>query len=101
VAQSTAPRHFRPYRSEEEILRLISAFEACALPRAEWTHQAHLTVGYWYLSRYPKDEATTLIRESIQKYNHACGVVTTKESGYHETITLFYVWLINKVAKGR
>ena len=85
-----------PYRSSEEIERLISAFESCTLPRAGWTHRAHLTVGLWYLSQYSQEKATALIRESIQKYNHACGVITTKEGGYHETITLFYVWLISK-----
>src|SRR3712207_1988725 len=84
------------YRSSEEIERLISAFESCTLPRAEWTHRAHLTVGLWYLLHHPKEEATALIRESIQKYNHACGIITTRESGYHETITLFYVWLIGR-----
>jgi len=96
MTEQTATSHFLPYHSEAEILQLISAFESCSLPREEWTHQAHLTVGYWYLSRLPREEATALIRESIQKYNHACGVVTTKEGGYHETITLFYVWVINK-----
>ncbi len=85
-----------PFGGRDEIERLVSEFESCTLPRDEWNHRAHLTVGLWYLASRPLKEATGLIRASIQKYNHACGIVTTKESGYHETITLFYVWAIGK-----
>ena len=92
--------NLEPFHTTEEIERIISAFEACTLPRGEWNHRAHLTVGLWYLAKHEKARATNLIRESIQKYNDACGIVQTKESGYHETITLFYVWLVSKYLKG-
>lgn len=84
------------FHTAEEIELLVLAFESCNLPRKEWNHRAHLTVGLWYLVKYDKAQATNLIRESIQKYNHACGIIQTKDSGYHETITLFYVWLVGK-----
>jgi hypothetical protein len=84
------------FRTSEEIERLVAAFESCTLPREEWNHRAHLTVGLWYLAKHEKAQATHLIRESIQRYNHACGIIQTKENGYHETITLFYVWLVSK-----
>jgi hypothetical protein len=85
-----------PYRTSAEVLRLVREFEACTLPRAEWTHHAHLTVGLWYLLRHDALAATSLIRDRIKRYNEACGVETTRTSGYHETITLFYVWAIGK-----
>lgn len=88
--------NFKAYKSSIEVEELISAFESCTLPRSEWTHRAHLTVGMWYLLQHSKEKATVLIRESIRKYNQACGILTTKESGYHETITLFYVHVISK-----
>lgn len=90
----------QPFRTSEEIERLVSAFESCTLPRAEWNHRAHLTVGLWYLAKHEKAQATRLIRENIRKYNHACGIIQTKDSGYHETITLFYVWLVSKYLSG-
>jgi hypothetical protein len=83
-----------PFYTSEEIERLVSAFEARTLPRAEWNHRAHLTVGLCYLVKYEKSQAINLIRESIRRYNHACGILQTKDSGYHETITLFYVWVV-------
>jgi hypothetical protein len=86
-------------RTLDEIEHLISAFEACTLPRERWSHHAHLTVGLWYLVRHEKREATEMIRRNIQKYNRAHGIVTTKTSGYHETITLFFIRVVSKYLK--
>ncbi|GAB4197166.1 MAG: hypothetical protein Fur006_45450 [Coleofasciculaceae cyanobacterium] len=86
----------RQYWSIDEIERLVRAFESCTLPRCEWTHQAHLIVGLWYLTHYSQLEATNCIRNRIQKYNLAHGIQTTKNSGYHETITLFWVQMVRQ-----
>ena len=84
-----------PYRTFAEIERLVSAFESCRLPRERWTHRAHLTVALWYLMRHEIEEATDIIRRNIQSYNRAHGILTTKTSGYHETITLFFVRIVS------
>ena len=84
------------YSDSTEVLKLVREFEACTLPRAEWTHQAHLVVALWYLVRYEEALATQLIREGIKRYNHAYGVEMTRTGGYHETITLFYVRVIRR-----
>lgn len=84
------------YASYEEIERLVREFESCTLARAEWTHHAHLTVALWYLMRHTEADAETLIRDGIKSYNKACGVETTQTSGYHETITLFYIRAISR-----
>jgi hypothetical protein len=85
-----------PFRSKQEIEQFVKAFEACTLPHGLWTHQAHLTVGLWYLSRQDVGEATLSIRYGIQRYNQSCGLPMTKDGGYHETITLFYIWAIGR-----
>lgn len=82
------------FSSFDEVLELIRGFESGALPHAQWTHKAHLTVACWYLVCYPEPEATQRIRAGIQSYNEAHGILTTKERGYHETITLFWVRMI-------
>lgn len=82
------------YSSEGEIEALIDSFERCVLPRSQWTQAAHLTVALWYLTHHPKSVAICLIREGIQRYNAAMGIVQTKESGYHETITLFWIEIV-------
>ena len=83
-----------PYRSEEAIARVVRGFEECTLPFDQWTHAAHLTVGCWFLARYPRDEATERIRAGIRRYNLANGVAQTPTRGYHETITRFFIWAI-------
>lgn len=92
--ENTAPDI--PYDTPEEIEQFIKAFEACTLPSSHWTHHAHLTVGLWYLTRQDRGEATLSIRYGIQRYNESCRVRMTRNGGYHETITLLYIWAINK-----
>ncbi|HEX8423821.1 MAG TPA: hypothetical protein VF634_10440 [Pyrinomonadaceae bacterium] len=83
-------------RREDEIERLVREFEACTLAAERWTHEAHLTVALWYLVRHTDADVTRLIRAGIQRYNLSRGVEMTKESGYHETITLFYIRAIRR-----
>lgn len=71
--------------------RLVARFEDCTLPKQEWTHRAHLTVGLWYASRLSFEEALVAVRDGILRLNAVHGVPTTPERGYHETITRFYM----------
>jgi hypothetical protein len=82
------------YKTLDEIKNLVQAFEDFTLPRCEWNHHAHLTVALWYLTHHLELEATNYIRDRIQGYNLAIGIKTTKDSGYHETITMFWVRII-------
>jgi glutathione S-transferase len=81
--------------SAAEIEALAAAFEAGTLPRAQWTHAAHLAVALWTLSRLPRDAALAHLRERIRAYNAATGTPNTDSSGYHETLTR---WFLREVA---
>lgn len=83
------------YKTLDQIDNLIRAFKECRLTRSEWNHPAHLTVALWYLFHYSELEATHCIRVGIQRYNAALGIQTTANSGYHETITLFWIRIIS------
>lgn len=84
------------YRSLVEVSDLVEAFEAGTLPRECWTHQCHLVVALWYLVNFPNEEATAKARCGIRAYNQACGVENTRTSGYHETLTRFWMWAVEK-----
>ncbi len=86
----------KPYHSFDEIETFIVAFEACSLPKVYWTHQAHLIVALWYNLRHGADEALDIVRDGIKRYNEAVGTENTATSGYHETITVFYMWAVRK-----
>ncbi|UNU24238.1 hypothetical protein [Microcoleus vaginatus] len=79
------------YRSPKEIDSLIHAFQEWNLSRSQWTHEAHLTVALWYLCYDSEQEAINAIRTGIKRYNSVQGIEITKNSGYHETLTLFWV----------
>ena len=69
----------------------IRDFEASKLPRARWTHPAHLAVGFWYLWQHPPAEALRLARQNIRLHNEGVGTANTDSGGYHETITRGYL----------
>ncbi|HEY9655740.1 MAG TPA: hypothetical protein V6C50_09620 [Crinalium sp.] len=81
------------YQTCNQIKALVQAFEQHTLPRSQWTHTAHLTLALWYLAHYAPSEAIDRMRDGIQQYNAAQGIQQTKNSGYHETITLFWLWV--------
>jgi len=82
------------YRAFAEIESLVRAFEKAEIAREEWNHRAHLTVACWYLLCYPAEEAVWRMRGALQRYLSARGIVTTRERGYHETITISWMRLV-------
>ncbi len=83
------------FKSFDEIQTLVNRFEDASLPRTQWTHRAHLTMACWYLICHPESEAVRRIREGIKRYNDSHGIVTSKDGGYHETITLFWIRMVH------
>lgn len=81
------------YHAEEEIFDLVKKFENKTLPKEAWTHAAHVTVAAVYLTEHSPDEAICFLRSNIISYNLAVGGENTPANGYHETMTLFWVWL--------
>jgi hypothetical protein len=79
------------FRTTEDILSLVRAFDDCTLPRERWTHAAHLTVALWHILQYDWPEAVSRVRAGILRYNAAHGIRTTPTGGYHETLTLFWM----------
>jgi hypothetical protein len=79
--------------SDDEFL---AAFETCGLPKAEWTHAAHVRMAWLYLTRLPFGDALDAIRLGIRRYNASVG-----SDGYHDTVTVAFTLLIrSRVATG-
>jgi hypothetical protein len=73
---------------------LVARFRTCTLPKAAWTHFAHLRVGAWHVHHRGAAAALAALREGIRRLNDSHGTVNSPTSGYHETITVAYVRLI-------
>jgi hypothetical protein len=80
--------------TEAELEDLVRRFNACSIPRPEWTHHAHLAVGLWHVSRYGRTDALQRLRTGITRLNESNGVVNSATGGYHETVTRAYVNLL-------
>lgn len=85
----------RPWSSPQEVTNLVARFAEGTLPASEWTHRAHLTVAMWYAAHYAPAGALWRVREGILRLNQAHGVPTTPTRGYHETITRFYMQVVD------
>ena len=78
-------------KTDEEVIELAKAFEERTLPKSEWTHAAHLVVGLYYCYHHPLGVAKNLMSDGIYWLNDAHGTPNTETSGYHETITVFWL----------
>lgn len=74
---------------------LLTQFLSHTLPKSDWTHEAHLSVGLWHLREFGFDEALTRMRKGICAYNEAVGTANTTSSGYHETLTQFWLRVLD------
>jgi hypothetical protein len=74
--------------SEAEIL--VQSFLDGTLNKYDWTHEAHLVVGMYMVTHH---EAAALehMRKAIRSFNETTGTENTDTSGYHETLTVFWL----------
>ena len=80
-------------------MKIIEQFLDTSLPKQAWTHHAHLAVGLWHLLAHTPTESLLLMRCRIIAYNNATNTPNTLESGYHETLTYFWLWAIQEFLK--
>lgn len=79
-------------RTDDE---LWTAFVTASLPAAEWTHRAHVRIAWLHLRQQPFDDAATLVRHRIQALNSFHETPEAIDRGYHETITVAFLRLID------
>ena len=70
----------------------IAAFEAANVDPQDFDHEAHVYVGWQYLSEHELDVALARFSAALQRLTRALGV----EGKYHETITWFFMILISE-----
>ncbi len=83
-----APRLFT---ADTEIERIGEGLLARTLPRADWTHEAHLAATTYLVLRRPDIDLNKRLPDIIRRYNGSVGGVNDDTQGYHETITRTYL----------
>jgi hypothetical protein len=84
----------KDFASDAEVAALVLAFETATIPSSEFTHAAHIAVVLSYLAELPADEALARMREKIRAFAAHHHV----ENVYHETLTVFWMRLLDHVA---
>jgi len=77
----------RLFESDLAIRSIGERMLACTLPKAEWTHQAHLATCAWLILERPDIAPERDLPALIRRYNESVGGVNDETQGYHETIT--------------
>ena len=70
----------------------VNRFEQGLVKRDEWTHEAHLKVAFHYASTIA--DPLPILRDRIRHHNRAIGTPETDTSGYHETLTVFWLQVV-------
>lgn len=81
----------KKYNDESEIRALVESFETGTIAEADWRHAEHLAVALFYLSHHDFETALERMRAGIFNLLKAFGVDTTRETPYHETLTVFWM----------
>jgi hypothetical protein len=81
----------RKFNSDAEIEHVGEGLLARTLPRAEWTHEAHLAATTYLLMRRPHVDIDAELPGVIRGYNESVGGVNSDSEGYHETITRVFL----------
>jgi len=81
----------RFFDSAEAIRHIGEGLLARTLPKAEWTHEAHLATCAWLVLERPDVTPETDLPDIIRSYNVAAGGENTDSAGYHETLTQLYI----------
>lgn len=78
-----------------DIKTIASDFENKTLPKELWTHSAHIAVAFFQLDNCQSLEKTLgYLREQIKEYNILVGTENSDNSGYHETLTVFWLKVV-------
>ena len=84
---------YRPrfFASDADVEHVGEGMVARTLPRAEWTHEAHLATTTYLLLRRPDIDLDRELPDLIRGYNESVGGVNSDSEGYHETITRVFL----------
>ena len=81
----------RHFASPAAVARVGEGLLAHDLPKAEWTHEAHLAATTYLLLKHPEIDLDTALPGLIRAYNESVGGVNDDSEGYHDTITRAYL----------
>jgi hypothetical protein len=86
-----SPHPIRPFADDAAVRHVGEGLLARTLPKAEWTHEAHLAACLWLIRDRPDFLPERDMPGTISAYNLSVGTENTDSTGYHETLTQLYI----------
>ncbi|MEK6556353.1 MAG: hypothetical protein AABZ31_13985 [Bdellovibrionota bacterium] len=86
----------RQFASADEIIEIGLGLLDKTLPKAKWTHEAHFAALIFLFVHKPKMNLKKEMPKLIFDYNIASGGANTDTTGYHETLTQFYITIVGQ-----
>jgi hypothetical protein len=81
----------RHFLSDDAVAHVGEGLLARTLPRAEWTHEAHLAATIYLVLKHAEIDLDGELPGIISRYNESVGGVNSDTEGYHDTITRAYL----------
>ena len=77
---------------------VVESFLHCDLAKEKYTHAAHILSGFYLYCKFDH-RAFEMMEKHIIFFNNAVGTVNSDHSGYHKTITFFWINAIEQFSK--
>ena len=87
----------RLWPHDDAIRDVGTRFLARTLPKAEWTHEAHISTTCWLILERGEIAPERDLPGLIRRYNESVGGVNSDTEGYHETITQLFIRTLRRV----
>jgi hypothetical protein len=85
--------------SETELQRFIETWKAGQLPKAAWTHAAHVGTAAYFAFDHALEATFAIMKAGILHHNTSVGTPNTDDNGYHETLTRFWAGEIGEFVR--
>jgi len=76
--------------SERQLQRFVEEWKAGKLPKAQWTHAAHVAMAAYFAFDHAAEATFAIMKAGILHHNTSVGTPNTEDNGYHETLTRFW-----------
>lgn len=99
MAALSTPLHTEDMITTIKLEHITKGFFDLSLPKEEWTHSAHLVTGLYLLFREGLAMSEHVMPDMIRAYNQAKGGINSDTEGYHHTLTIFYLRILEQFRK--
>lgn len=85
------------FPTRAEVVAIGRGFLDRTFPASHFHHREHLITAVYVLTTFPQVDWRVALPDKIRLYNEAHGGVNSDTAGYHHTITIFHLDLVERL----